>query len=558
MNQETEKTKMTKEELAKAWKNYYDWLDSIYSLKNFEIQGINGEHLNFYNGFNTSSSDNKTQLLYYYLRDDGYKEAFEKEKERDLLGEERDGENAGQTFNTKAFIAIDTETKSFNFGVNRDYHGHGYGTAIYDNYLHILEMLDVEDREQYELRVHGNPNHDFFKRIHTKELVAKTNGEPNAENALQVLKEFAKYPNPMKFSELNTIVEYAINSGVSIKEIAEAINYNGFNIFYSTINSIPDFEENELKQFKSFGITGLKATCMHHHFMKGQNFGFIQLLDDIDMQDATLEFKRIFEGIKEKTEKGNTEGIYISPNLEKFGELEYIILDWDYSGLLFKSVSPDIQKLVKKQAISKFDEFDPEHRELWPYDVDSNSAKTLRMLSDAGLMDKDAYIALYQKALNRNYDLEEFDKVLSIFISNEERKKAQQEISQNVYYPSPKGIWQKSYSLEKNHRISKIEIPQEVSKKGNIRDLLKQELLRQQTAKKTKIKTDMTGIGRDGKPFIVDNLKDWLFGVPGAHGNLQMIGTTAIVLPPQTPQFAVDLIEKTLNGMAYPPNVLEI
>ena len=52
---------------------------------------------------------------------------------------------------------------------------------------------------------------------------------------------------------------------------------------------------------------------------------------------------------------------------------------------------------MKKQAISKFDEFDPEHRKSWDFQLDSNSAATLKMLKDAGLLDKDAYIQLYQK-----------------------------------------------------------------------------------------------------------------------------------------------------------------
>ena len=62
----------------------------------------------------------------------------------------------------------------------------------------------------------------------------------------------------------------------------------------------------------------------------------------------------------------------------------------------------------------------------------------------------------------------------------------------------------------------------------------------------------MTGIGKDGKPFVVDNLKDWLFGVPRAHGNLQMMGTDAIAFPPQTPVFAIKMIEQVLEDLSYP------
>ena len=62
----------------------------------------------------------------------------------------------------------------------------------------------------------------------------------------------------------------------------------------------------------------------------------------------------------------------------------------------------------------------------------------------------------------------------------------------------------------------------------------------------------MTGIGKDGKPFIVDNLKDWLLGVPGAYGNLQIMGTSNVAFPQQTPKFAVELIEQALENIEHP------
>ena len=550
MEEEIGKPRMTKEELAKDWKEYYDWLLSIYHVESFDIQGKNEEILHFYHGFNHMTLDNEDSLS-YFLVDDEYYKYLQEQKDLHLQGEEMP-EDEKRKYKSKGYILIDKDKKYFDFSINWDYQRNGYGTTIYDNISHILEMLGIEDKEQYEIRVNGNPNHEFFKRLETKRLVAKSSGEPNTENALQVIEEFAKHCNKMSFGEFNTIIEYALNSNISMEKIAEAINENGFKIFYSDINGTPCFYEDDFKKFKSFGIKGIKATCMHHHFIRAKNFGFLQLLDDVDMEDATLEFRRIFEEVKKEHEKRKSEGGYISPNLEKFGELEHIILDWEHSGLLFKNTSPEIQTLVKKQAISKFDEFDPEHSEAWSFNLDFNSERTLKMLSDAGLMDKDTYIALYQKALNRNYDLDEFDNAMCHFIDDKQRKKARQEIFQNVYYPSPKGNWQKSHSWGENHRISKVTIPQRVSKKGKVRDILKQEILRQGTAKSTKIKTDMTGIGKDGKTFKVDNLKDWLFGVPGAHGNLQIIGNTVVTFPPQTPKYAVELIEQAFNSLEHP------
>lgn len=545
MDKEESKPKKTKEEIAKE---YYDWLYSFYPLESFEIQGKDEEILHFYHALNIFNEDDH---LTYYLRDDEYAKYFSKQKTLQLQGEEIP-EDEKKIYNSKGFISIDKNEKWIKFGIKHDYQGNGYGIAIYNNMSHILEMLGIENKEQYELNVYGNPNHDFFKRIDTKRLVAKTNSEPNTENALQIIKEFAKHPNTMMFRELNTIIEYVLDSNVPMEEIAKAINTNGFNIYPSSINGIPYFEAKDFEKFKSFAITGIKATCMHHHFMKGRNFGFMKLLDDVDMQDATLEFRKVFEEVKAEYEKEKSEGRYISPHLEKFGELEHLILDWKYLGLLLKNTSPEIQELMKEQAIKTFDKFDPEHKELWRIQLDDESAATFAMLSDANLMDKDTYIKLYQKALNRNYNLDEFDNVIDRFIDSEERDLAREEISRNVYYPSPKGNWQRNCDYGEDHKIAKVEIPQKISKKGKVRDALKQEILEQGIARKTKIKTDMIGIGKDGKPFIVDNLKDWLFGVPGAHGNLQMMGTTAVIFPPQTPKFAIDLIKQAFRNLEYP------
>ena len=216
-------------------------------------------------------------------------------------------------------------------------------------------------------------------------------------------------------------------------------------------------------------------------------------------------------------------------------------------------MNPNIQAIVKKGAINKFGELDPDHERQWrDHDINYGSLQTFKMLKESELMDKDAYIALYQKALNRNYNLREFDNAIDGFISEEDRKEAREEILKNAYYPSPYGNCQKSSIKGKQHRISKIAIPKKVAKTDNARNVLKQEILKQGIAKRTKIRTDMTGRDRAGKPIVVDNLKDWLFGVPGAAGNLQMEGISTVTLPPQTPEFAVKLIEDTFRDIEYP------
>ncbi len=544
---EPEKPKLTKEEIAAWWKKYYDAMDSIYPITDFEIKGKDGENLYFYRSYSFPLDSTELNDLVYILRDNNFKEEEEKRIARNLRGELPEDSKKENDFyeKSKGFIRIDKKNKIFNFLIDWDYEGKGYGKAIYDNYLQILETLGIADKEEYELQVANRSDHSFIKYMHTKELVARTNDEPSTENAISILKDFAKYPNTVWLSDVNAIVAYAIKSNVSMEEIAQTLNENGFNIYRDI------FRREELEKFRTFGITGLKATCMHTHFMKSEDFEFMQLITEADKEDTTLEFRRVFEEIKRKREQDEKNGGYIPDNMQKYGELEHIILDWKYSELLFGNVNEEVQQIVKKQAIAVFEEFDPEHKSYSLTD-DENTFRTFAVLKASGLMDKEAYIALYQKALNRNYSLEEFDGAVAWNIDNESRKKAREEISQNVYCPYPKKNWQRSHSWGEQSRIAKIEIPHKLSKKGKVRDILKQEIIKQGKAKKIKIKTDMTGVGKNGKPFVVDNLKDWLFGVPGAHGNLQMMGTAAVTLPPQTPKIAVEMIEQVMNDLVHP------
>lgn len=542
---EVEKPKLSKEEIANFYKNYYNWLKTVYPVEDFNISGKDGEKLYFYRGYPNYRKEQGP--LIYYLRDEKFKE-FEKQiMARNLRGEESKNEEESDVYrDRKASIIIDKKDKKFKFSVKRDYQGNGYGRAIYENCSKILDILGIQDKEEYKIQVLNRADHKFLKKMHTEELVARTKSEPSAENAIEILRDFAQYPNTVKLSDVNTIVDYAKKSNVSVQEIAQALNENKFNIFTYTI------EDEDLEQFRTFGITGLKATCMHEHFMKDESFEFLKLITDADKEDTTLEFRRVFEKIKKQHEESEKEGKYMSDNLKQFGEFGHIILDWQYPELLFRDLTPEIQELVRGQAINNFDKFDPDHKNYKLRD-DENTDCTYRVLSEAGLMDKNTYIALYQKALNRNYNLAEFDQ--SIYhgeIDEEARKEARQEIFQNAYYPYPKKSWQKSRSWEEGHRISKVAIPQELIQRGEVRNRIKQEIIKQGIARKTKIKTDMAGIGKDGKPFVVDNLKDWLFGVPGAHGNLQMMGTDGVAFPPQTPEFAIKMVEQVLEDLTYP------
>lgn len=190
---------------------------------------------------------------------------------------------------------------------------------------------------------------------------------------------------------------------------------------------------------------------------------------------------------------------------------------------------------------------DPEHKKCWNrFEMDGQSFMILSFLKDSEMMDKEAYCELFQKAINRNYNLTEFDDRIKGWIDGKERELARIEILENVYCPNPKTNWQKSASFDKKtHSTRKIEIPNKLSKKENIEEELKKALQKQGKAKEVKIKTDMTKYTEDGV-VLVDNLEDWLIRI------IQLEGTKSVCMPPQTPDVAVELLQETIRRMENP------
>ena len=104
-------------------------------------------------------------------------------------------------------------------------------------------------------------------------------------------------------------------------------------------------------------------------------------------------------------------------------------------------------------------------------------------------------------------------------------------------YPNPKHFWLTDKNLKR--------IP--INRSEN-RNTIKSKIQADGRCFRTKIKTDMTGESKEGKKIIVDNLSKWLFGVPGARGNLTITKAgDCIQLPGSTPDVAIELIENVLQ-----------
>ena len=567
-------------------------------MKTFKIYGKDDKDgnvsvLTFHHGWNHPQDDNATTELDFYSATEEELKYYDIYREYSLKGEEVPKEFVPPD-RLKSYIGIDTEAKTFKFIIRDAEKRHGYGEYLYYNAQSILERLGIDDKEKYKVSVNDNLNHDLFKHLETKRLIDLTNTSPNKENGIYVMRELSGYPYAMTLRNYNTLIQYAIDSKVPMHFIADAINWNEFNV-RDAVSIWRD--DNEVKRFKSFGIKGISLTRMHKHFTDGKNdLKLMNFFGEVDTEEASKEFRALLDYIEdnlkasqeenEKIEIENQDIIrqnaiieeknrhlspgeakkpikytkskrYISPILEQHGPLASFMLEWKNSNMLIKYIDPSLKNIVRRSALKMFELADPEHNDEWFFSGDNTSRKLLEILKEAGMMNSNTYIALYQKALNRNYSLEEFRNVASSYIDYDNEQQALEEISQHTYYPAPKKEWQRSHSWEPKAKIQRIEIPQSIAEKygydaRRIREAVKKQILSQKGVQDIKIKTDMTIKNKNGVYTNVDRLVDWMFGVNGKRGYMQMKGNVAFTFPPQTPDYPLELVRGAFRRMDDP------
>ena len=589
---------MSKDDRREKAERYFELVDKIYPIESFKIYGKDNEDenvnvLTFYHTWNISKEDASNHELVYYSATDEELKYYQMYREYSLRGEVVPKEFVPPD-RFKSSIRINTEEKTFRFLITDKEEHHGYAEYLYYNAQSILKELGIEDGEKYKVAVNLNFDHDVFKHLATKRLIDLTNTAINTENGIYVMQELSSHPYSMSLKEYNSLIQYAIDSKVPMHFIADAINWNEFNV-RDAVSIFRD--DNEVKRFRSFGIKGISLIRMHEHFANGRNdLKFMELIDEVDSEDASKEFRTLLDYIEnnlkasqeenEKIEIENQDILrqnaiieeenrhlspgeakkpikytkskrYISPILEQHGPLASFMLEWKKSNMLIKYIDPSLKNIVRRSALKMFELADPEHQEQWSYSIDNTSRKLLEILKEAGMMDKDTYIDLYQKALNRNYDLKEFRRAVSCFIDYDEENQALEEISQHTFYPAPKKDWQHSHSWETKSKIQKVEIPQSIAKKygydaRRIREAVKKQILSQKGIQDIKIKTDMTIKNKNGVYTNVDRLVDWMFGVNGKRGYMQMKGNVAFTFPPQTPDYPLELIRGAFRRMEDP------
>lgn len=513
---------------------YYQYLIEKYPVESFVLEGKNREKIIFRRGRGIFSYMNKEEILCYFLEGPS---KYNPEKKEIY----------------SSFI-IDPNKKEFSIHTRFDYGRRGYARAIYNERLEILRKLRIEDGDAYEIIInnHHPDEKNFLNKMKAEELVRKTQRNPDLDNALSILEEFSNISTPIRLREINDIIEYSIISKVPMEKIAEVLNKNGLH-FWDSFNT----ESKEINRFKNFAIKGLKPLAMekHGHFRKTdiqRSFKFMNMLGEVSEKDVFDEFIYIWNDIDRiKDAKVNKESdlarySYIDEyckKIDEYGKLGFMILEYEDLGLLFKYANPELKELVKRQAVNMFGLFN----------TDYNKDKILKVLSQAGLVDKETYIELYKKALGLNLSLEDFNSIMHRHSSYELRCEAEDEIRKHLFLPCPKNKkWQKSDKYGENYRIKKIEFPRKMAKKGTEIKKLK-ELLRQKEcdARKIKAMTDMPK-EKDGLKVksYVDNVYDWLFGVTVSKGYLQISSSekgTFINLPPQTPKEVVEVIKKAIK-----------
>lgn len=383
-----------------------------------------------------------------------------------------------------------------------------------------------------------------------QDLMDYTKQEHNEENAKELLDRCAKNKYFIGLNQINSIVEYIRASGIDNAVIVDSLNENGFPV------SVQDIKEDAFEQFRNFKLLGLKATSMHETIMQAESFTALSLITDIDKKDFTFEFRKIIQDLKRDVAEKRENNGYIPRDLDEYGEVEYIVLNWHNTSFMLKNLMQNVQNTVKSGLILRLNDFDKTsyYKKIAG---DNETFKTIRVLAESMTLSKDDYISIYMKMLNRNYTLEEFQDFAENFnfFDREVMEEANFEISQNSYYPDPKNNWMDDRYNSRmciTRKRREIDIRKIKMDPKEIRTMIKDEVIKRGDVKRKKIKTDMTGRDDDGNIIKVDNLKDWLFGVPGTPGNLKIrYSDRKILLPPQTPLEAVNLIEEILNNRFY-------
>ena len=325
--------------------------------------------------------------------------------------------------------------------------------------------------------------------------------------------------------DVNSVLSILQQNGINSDEMLQALRENGFNIYISDWKE----DQDQIPTFKSFGIEGITLDDLRDSILKDKNFNFLKLANDISPKDMTREYNSLLNELAEKRGKRD------SKDSKRYEEIFELMCNYSNASELFSRLTPEVKELTKKLMIDNIDVIEALQKN--PIGYSSEFSKIMGVMSKSFELSEDDMTNIYMKCLNNGASKEGTIIALQQYLPKEERKGFEERINSANIYPNPKYFW----LTDKNLRRIRVN-------RGENRGTIKSKIQADGRCFSTRVKTDMVGKSKEGKKIVVNNLSKWLFGVPGARGNLTITRAgDYIQLPGNTPDEAVELIESILQ-----------
>lgn len=345
--------------------------------------------------------------------------------------------------------------------------------------------------------------------------------EYDDENATKLLEHLKNSPVALSVSDICSAVKIGREHGISDEEIADSLAHMGFNM--------KRIDSSDLEELKGLKIKGITLDQVKEKAIEDEKLGLLALVVKPDEAEMTSMYKDLLDSIAKKH-------VYRKQTQEeKDKDIYELILDYSNSSALLSEISPEEKEIAKRKIIDNLDTTE-EFRYGYLSENDKFAKVMETMVKSFNITEND-FVRLYTKCLNNGYSKDTIMDVLNRYITEEKREEFIQKIERSNIYPNPKYFWLTSNSIER------IQID-----RGMDRTNIKSKIQADGRCFSTKITTDMVGEGKDGKKIPVNNLSKWLFGVPGARGNLTITKSgNYIQLPGNTPKEAVRIIEESIK-----------
>lgn len=348
------------------------------------------------------------------------------------------------------------------------------------------------------------------------------------ESAKKLMGIFSNATSNTSLKDLNAVFNILQQNGINSDEMLQSLRENGFNI------SASDWREDQeqMSTFKSFGIDGITLDDLRDNILKDKNFNFLKLAGNISPEDMTREYNSLLNELAEK--KGKKDG----KDAKRYEEIFELMCNYSNASELFSKLTPEVKELTKKLMIENLDIIEALQKN--PISYSSEFSKIMDVMTKSFDISEEDMTNIYMKCLNNGASKEKTINALQQYLPKEERKGFEERINSANIYPNPKYFWLTDKNLR---RI--------VVNRGENRGTIKSKIQADGRCFSTRVKTDMVGESKEGKKIAVNNLSKWLFGVPGAKGNLTITKLgDYIQLPSNTPDEAVKLIESILMERA--------